>query len=51
MSDKGFLGDDFDEVLGDFLYESSQLIQRLNDDLLTLDQLVRAGCSTLRPTT
>src|SRR5688572_2368745 len=41
MADRGFLGDDFDEVLSDFLDESSQLIQRLNDDLLILDQRVR----------
>lgn len=42
MSEGAFI-DDADEILGDFLDEASQLIVRLNDDLLTLDQLVRGA--------
>ncbi len=46
MAGRDTLGDDYDELLGDFLDESSQLIQRLNEDLLTLDHLVRGVCET-----
>ncbi len=46
MSESNFVTDDFDEILGDFLDEASQLIVRLNEDLLTLDQLVRGALET-----
>ena len=44
MSDSTSVAHDefFDSLLGDFLDESGQLLDRLNEDLLQLDEWVRS---------
>jgi two-component system chemotaxis sensor kinase CheA len=46
----GILRDDcFDDLLGDFLDESAQLLDRLNENLLRLDEWVRGACQAAGP--